>query len=163
MRCPKCECVDDKVIDSRSSRDGVAIRRRRECLKCGHRFTTYESIEPAEKLKVAKRDGSSQDFSKEKLRLSLERACYKRPVSGDQLSQLVEKIYGELATKFGRDDIPYREIGEKVMSELRLLDKVAYIRYASIYRQFAEPDEFLTEIKKLEKPHDTLTRRLPGV
>jgi transcriptional repressor NrdR len=155
--------VEDKVIDSRSARNESAIRRRRECLKCGARFTTYEEIEKAEKLKVLKRDGSSQDFSREKLLLSLERACYKRPVSGEHLREIVDKIYGELATKFGRDDIPYREIGEKVMSELRGLDKVAYIRYASIYRQFEEPDEFLNEIKKLEKPHDTLTQRLPGV
>jgi transcriptional repressor NrdR len=163
MRCPKCECVEDKVIDSRSSKGGAAIRRRRECLKCGSRFTTYEEVEKVEKLKVLKRDGSSQDFSKEKLRLSIERACYKRPVSGTQMQDLVEKIHSDLATRFGRDDVPYREIGEKVMSELRALDKVAYIRYASIYRQFEEPDEFLTEIKKLEKPHDTLTIRLPGV
>src|ERR1051325_5972134 len=128
MRCPKCESQDDKVIDSRSSRDGATIRRRRECLQCGARFTTYEEIEKAEKLKVLKRDGSSQDFSREKLLLSLERACYKRPVSGERLRELVDKIDGELATKFGRDDIPFREIGEKVMSELRALDKVAYIR-----------------------------------
>lgn len=162
MKCPKCECVDDKVIDSRSARDDAAIRRRRECLKCGHRFTTYEEIEVVEKLKVAKRDGRSEDFSKEKLLLSLRRACQKRPVSETQLEELAEKIYHDLAVKHGRE-VNYRLIGEAVMGELRALDKVAYIRYASIYRQFEEPDEFLTEIKKLEKPHDTLTRRLPGV
>ena len=162
MRCPKCECVDDKVIDSRSSRDDSAIRRRRECLKCGHRFTTYEQIERASKLMVGKRDGRTEDFSREKLLLSLQRACQKRPVTSEQLEELTNKIFNDLATKHGRE-VSYREIGEKVMGELRGLDKVAYIRYASIYRQFEEPDEFLTEIKKLEKPHDTLTIRLPGV
>lgn len=162
MRCPKCECLDDKVIDSRSSRDGAAIRRRRECLKCATRFTTYEEIEKAEKIKVIKRDNSHEDFSKDKLRRSLEVACKKRPVSPEDLKKLTEKIFDDLALKYGRE-VTYREVGERVMTELRALDKVAYIRYASIYRQFEEPDEFLNEIKKLEKPHDTLTRRLPGV
>jgi len=162
MRCPKCECVDDKVIDSRSSREGVTIRRRRECLKCGHRFTTYEEIEQIEKMKVLKRDGSGEDFSKAKLLVSLERACYKRPVAPDRLRELADKIHNDLVTNYG-GDVTYRQIGERVMAELRALDKVAYIRYASIYRQFEEPDEFLTEIKKLEKPHDTLTIGLPGV
>jgi transcriptional repressor NrdR len=162
MRCPKCESVDDKVIDSRSSRDGGTIRRRRECLKCCHRFTTYEEIEKAEKLMVLKRDERREDFSREKLLLSLQRACQKRPITSEQLQELGDKIYNDLATKHGRE-VSWREIGEKVMSELRSLDKVAYIRYASIYRQFEEPDEFLNEIKKLEKRDDTLTIRLPGV
>lgn len=162
MRCPKCECVEDKVIDSRSSKDGITIRRRRECLKCGHRFTTYEEIEMAEKLKVLKRDGSGEDFSREKLLQGLERACHKRPVAPERLRELADKIYNDLATKYGRD-VTYQQIGERVMAELRSVDKVAYIRYASMYRQFEEPDEFLSEIKKLERPHDTLTIRLPGV
>jgi transcriptional repressor NrdR len=162
MRCPKCECQEDKVIDSRSSREGAAIRRRRECLKCGHRFTTYESIEITEKLKVVKRDGRTEDFSREKLRRSLELACQKRPVSSEQLDELTEKIFRDLVAQHGRE-VTYREVGEQVMAGLRGTDKVAYIRYASIYRQFEEPDEFLNEIKKLEKPHDTLTIRLPGV
>ena len=161
MRCPKCECQEDKVIDSRSSREGITIRRRRECLKCGSRFTTYEAIE-ADALKVLKRNGSGEDFSKDKLRISLERACYKRPIGPQQLLELADEIYTDLAARHGRE-VSYRQIGERVMVELRNLDKVAYIRYASIYRQFEEPDEFLTEIKKLEKPHDTLTIGLPGV
>lgn len=161
MRCPKCEGLEDKVIDSRSSRDGITIRRRRECLQCAHRFTTYEAIE-ADTLKVLKRDGSGEDFSRDKLLLSMERACYKRPVGPEPLRELADRIYHDLATKHGRE-VSYRQIGERVMAELRTLDKVAYIRYASIYRQFEEPDEFLTEIKKLEKPHDTLTIGLPGV
>jgi transcriptional repressor NrdR len=162
MRCPKCECVDDKVIDSRSSKDGATIRRRRECLKCGHRFTTYEEIEKAGKLVVLKRDGRSEDFLREKLLVSLQRACQKRPITPEQLEDLANRIHSDLAAKLGRE-VNWRQIGERVMTELRALDKVAYIRYASIYRQFEEPDEFLTEIKKLEKPHDTLTIGLPGV
>ena len=133
MRCPKCECVDDKVIDSRSSRDGAAIRRRRECLKCGTRFTTYEEIEKAAKLSVLKRDQRSEEFSREKLLLSLQRACQKRPVTAEQIQELADKIYNDLASKHGRE-VSYREIGERVMAELRALDKVAYIRYASIYQ-----------------------------
>jgi transcriptional repressor NrdR len=111
---------------------------------------------------VLKRDGRTEEFTREKLLLSLQRACQKRPVTSEQLEELANKISNDLATKHGRE-VSYREIGEKVMGELRGMDKVAYIRYASIYRQFEEPDEFLTEIKKLEKPHDTLTIRLPGV
>lgn len=162
MRCPKCECEDDKVIDSRSSRDGATIRRRRECLKCGHRFTTYEEIEKPAALMVLKRDGRHEDFTREKLLVSLQRACQKRPVSLEVMQELADKIYNGLAATNDRE-VSYREIGERVMNGLRELDKVAYIRYASIYRQFEEPDEFLREIKKLEKPHDTLTIRLPGV
>ena len=162
MRCPKCECEDDKVIDSRSSRDGATIRRRRECLKCGHRFTTYEEIEKPAALMVLKRDGRHEDFTREKLLISLQRACQKRPVSLVVMQELADKIYHGLATTNERE-VSYREIGERVMNGLRELDQVAYIRYASIYRQFEEPDEFLREIKKLEKPHDTLTIRLPGV
>jgi transcriptional repressor NrdR len=162
MRCPKCGCVEDKVIDSRSSREGATIRRRRECLKCGHRFTTYEEIEKPASLMVLKRDGRHEDFVREKLQSSIQRSCQKRPVSLEQIQELTDFIYNELVNSHERE-VTYREIGERVMNGLRALDKVAYIRYASIYRQFEEPDEFLREIKKLEKPHDTLTIRLPGV
>ncbi len=162
MRCPKCQCADDKVIDSRSSREGTTIRRRRECLKCAHRFTTYEEIEKPGLLMVLKRDGRHEDFTREKLLLSLQRACQKRPVTPVSIKELADKIYNDLAASH-EAEVTYREIGERVMEGLRDLDKVAYIRYASIYRQFEEPDEFLSEIKKLEKPHDTLTIRLPGV
>jgi transcriptional repressor NrdR len=162
MRCPKCECVEDKVIDSRSARADTAIRRRRECLKCGHRFTTYEEIEKITKLSIIKRDGRREEFQSEKLLLSLQRACQKRPIDSEQLKEVAGRVFDELARK-GDREVSYREVGERVMNELRALDKVAYIRYASIYRNFDEPDEFLDEIKKLEKPHDTLTIRLPGV
>ena len=111
---------------------------------------------------VLKRDGRNEAFSREKLLFSLQRACEKRPVSLEALESLADNIYNELANTHDRE-VSYREIGERVMNGLRGLDKVAYIRYASIYRNFEEPDQFLTEIKKLEKPHDTLTIRLPGV
>jgi transcriptional repressor NrdR len=163
MRCPKCECQEDKVIDSRSSKGGAAIRRRRECLKCGSRFTTYEEVEKPRKLRVLKDDKVTEDFSTDKLRASLERVCYNLPITGEQMDEVIERIHNDLGAKWGREDIPYREIADKVMTELRALDKVAYIRYVSFVRQFKDPEEFLNEIKKLEKPYDTLTQRLPGV
>src|SRR6187401_515658 len=146
MRCPKCGRQDDKVIDSRSSREGAAIRRRRECLQCGHRFTTYEEIEKPGLLMVLKRDGRHENFSRDKLLVSLQRACQKRPVTPEAITELRDTIYNELSTTH-ESEVTYREIGERVMEGLRGLDKVAYIRYASIYRQFEEPDEFLSEKK----------------
>ena len=164
MRCPKCECQEDKVIDSRSSKGGAAIRRRRECLKCGARYTTYEEVEKPKKLRVVTEDEQgSEDFSPDKLRASLERVCYNLPVNGEQMDEVIERIFDDLATKWGRADIPRREIADRVMIELRALHKVAYIRYVSFVRQFKDPEEFLNEIKKLERPYDTLTQRLPGV
>lgn len=162
MRCPKCACQDDKVIDSRASREGATIRRRRECTGCGTRFTTYEEIEKQPGLLVLKRDGRHEEFSREKLLASLQKACQKRPVTLEAIEALVDQIHGEIATRHERE-VPYREIGELVMRGLRDLDKVAFVRYASIYRRFEEADEFVSEVKKLEKPHDTLTQRLPGV
>ena len=162
MRCPKCACQDDKVIDSRASREGATIRRRRECAGCGHRFTTYEEIEKQAGLLVLKRDGRHEEFSREKLLNGIQKACQKRPVSPEAIVELVDRIYGEIGASHERE-VPYREIGEQVMRGLRGLDKVAFVRYASIYRRFEEADEFVSEVKKLEKPHDTLTQRLPGV
>jgi len=162
MRCPKCGGRDDKVIDSRESREGETIRRRRECLKCGHRYTTYEEIEKAAGLLVLKRDGRHEPFSREKLHMSLTKACQKRPVALESIQELGDAIYNEITGTYDRE-VPYRDIGERVMNGLRTLDKVAYVRYASIYRRFEEADEFVDAVKKLEKPHDTLTQRLPGV
>src|ERR1041385_9468139 len=122
MRCPKCECVDDKVIDSRSSRDGATIRRRRECLKCAHRFTTYEEIEKPAVLMVLKRDGRHEEFSREKLLQSLQRACQKRPVSLETIQEIADRVYNELTATHERE-VSYREIGERVMNELRAIDK----------------------------------------
>ena len=161
MRCPKCGCQDDKVIDSRASREGATIRRRRECISCGHRYTTYEEIERP-KLMVLKRDGRSEEFSREKLTASLQKACQKRPVTQETITTLGERIANDLSDRFDTE-VPYGALGTLVMEGLRELDPVAYVRYASIYRRFEEADEFVQEVKKLEKPHDTLTARLPGI
>ena len=161
MRCPKCACQDDKVIDSRASREGSTIRRRRECVQCGHRYTTYEQIERP-KLMVLKRDGRTEEFSKEKLMSGIQKACQKRPVLQEAISDLVEMIVDDLAGSFDRE-VPCHAIVERIMAGLRQLDPVAFVRYASVYRRFEEATDFVQEVKKLEKPHDTLTARLPGI
>lgn len=162
MRCPKCGGPDDKVIDSRASREGRAIRRRRVCLSCGHRYTTYEQIERSE-LVVVKRDGRRELFSRDKLLHGLQKACEKRPVSQDVVSDAAERIAEELANEFDRE-VPVMVIGERVMDALRSIDKVAYVRYASIYRRFEEAGEFVDVVTKLEQQrHDSATLRLPGI
>ena len=161
MRCPKCGCQDDKVIDSRASREGATIRRRRECVSCGHRFTTYEEIERA-RLIILKRDGRREEFSREKLMAGLQKACQKTSVSHEAIEDMVEKLVDDLSSTFDRE-VPYREIGERVMAGLRGLDPVAFVRYASVYRRFEEATDFVQEVKKLEIKHDTLTARLPGI
>jgi transcriptional repressor NrdR len=149
MRCPKCGGLDDKVIDTRASDDGVVTRRRRECLGCGTRFTTYEEIH-REQLRVQKRDGSFQDFDRNKLVSGIVKACQKRPISTEQIEALAERVINELENEFGKE-IPSREIGERVMRQLRGLDEVAYVRFASVYRQFRDPGEFIKEIQQLGK------------
>ena len=152
MRCSKCGCQEDKVIDSRTSREGGTIRRRRECLACGHRFTTYEAIEN-EAITVVKRDDRREPFSAEKLLQSLRIACRKRPVSPGKLEEIVEQIVQEIGDKYDRE-VPSMAIGERVMAALKDVDQVAYVRYASVYRRFEEPKEFIQEVKKLEEKHD---------
>ena len=149
MRCCKCGCQEDKVIDSRTSREGATIRRRRECLSCGHRFTTYEEIEN-EGMMVVKRDDRREPFSREKLLLSLRTASQKRPVKPETLQKLADKIQEEIADKFDRE-VPSMAIGERVMQGLKAIDQVAYVRFASVYRRFEEPTEFVQEVKKLEE------------
>ncbi len=162
MRCPKCAGPEDKVIDSRSSREGRAIRRRRVCLGCGHRYTTYEQIERSE-LVVIKRDGRREVFSREKLLGGVQKACEKRPISQELIVDLVERITDELANEYDRE-VPVMAVGERVMAALRHLDKVAYVRYASVYRRFEEADEFVEVVTKLvQQRHDTATLRLPGI
>lgn len=162
MRCPKCGGPDDKVIDSRSSREGRAIRRRRVCLQCGHRYTTYEQIERTE-LVVLKRDGRRELFSREKLLSGLRKACEKRPIDPEVVSDAAERIADDLANEYDRE-MPVMAIGERVMETLRAIDKVAYVRYASVYRRFEEADEFVEVVTKLERQrHDTSTLRLPGL
>jgi transcriptional repressor NrdR len=153
MRCPKCGNQDDKVIDSRASKEGATIRRRRQCLQCDHRFTTYEEIEH-EGLMVVKRDGRREEFSKEKLLSGMRKACQKRPISPKSIEEVVEKIVDEITDKYERE-VPGMVIGERVMEGLRGLDKVAYVRYASVYRRFEEATEFVSEVNKLESNHDT--------
>jgi transcriptional repressor NrdR len=149
MRCSKCGCQEDKVIDSRTSREGATIRRRRECLSCGHRFTTYEEIEN-EGILVVKRDDRREPFSREKLFNSLRTACQKRPVKPDVLQQLCDRIMEEIGDKYDRE-VPSMAIGERVMQGLKEIDSVAYVRFASVYRRFEEPTEFVQEVQKLEE------------
>ena len=161
MRCPKCSCSDDKVIDSRTSREGAAVRRRRECLNCHFRFTTYEQVEQPT-LMVAKRDGRREEFSREKLLAGIRRACQKRPVSEEAIEGIVDTIIGELSGAVD-GEVSCQDIGGRVMEGLRQVDPIAYVRYASVYRRFEEATDFVQEVKKLEMKHDTLTARLPGL
>ena len=149
MRCPKCGCQDDKVIDSRASREGATIRRRRECISWGFRFTTYEEIEKPSRLMVLKRDGRHEEFSKAKLLSGLKKACQKRPISPKVIEDLVEKIVNEVTDKYERE-VPAEVIGRLVMESLRATDEVAYVRFASVYRRFQEATDFVHEVKKLE-------------
>lgn len=162
MRCPKCGCQDDKVVDSRSSREGITIRRRRECLRCDHRFTTYEEVEH-QQLLVLKRDGRREPFSRDKLLGGIRRACEKRPVASEAIQETVDRIADELGNGF-ENEVPVSAIGERVMDGLRALDKVAYIRYASVYRRFEEAEDFVQVVNKLEQNrYDPATLRLPGL
>lgn len=147
MRCPKCGSQDDKVIDSRASREGATIRRRRECLGCGHRFTTYEEVERGG-LSVLKRDGRREEFSKDKLLSGIKKACQKRPISPKLIEDVVEKISNEVIDKHERE-VPAEVIGRFVMNELRQMDEVAYVRFASVYRRFQEATDFVQEVKKM--------------
>lgn len=148
MRCPKCGSLDDKVIDSRASREGATIRRRRECLKCSHRFTTYEEIEH-EGLMIVKRDGRREEFSKDKLLSGIRKACQKRPISPKVIEDLVERIVDDVTDRFERE-VPAEFIGKQVMDGLRAIDEVAYVRFASVYRRFQEATDFVQEVKRLE-------------
>ncbi|MGA3265780.1 MAG: transcriptional regulator NrdR [Verrucomicrobiota bacterium] len=148
MRCPKCGCQDDKVIDSRASREGATIRRRRECARCAHRFTTYEEIE-REGLLVLKRDGRREEFSREKLLSGVRKACQKRPISPQAMENLVDHIGAAVSDKY-ESEVPAEFIGKMVMEGLRDLDQVAYVRFASVYRRFQEATDFVQEVKKLE-------------
>ena len=148
MRCPKCGGQEDRVVDSRASREGATIRRRRECTKCNHRFTTYEEIE-RDQLMVLKRDGRREEFSKDKLLSGLRKACQKRPISPKAIEDLVDKIVDVVTNKFERE-VPAEFVGKLVMDGLREIDDVAYVRFASVYRRFQEATDFVQEVKKLE-------------
>ncbi len=145
MKCPFCTHQEDKVIDSRSSTDGTSIRRRRECLKCGKRFTTYEQIE-GQTLMVIKKDGRREPFDRSKLLAGLVKACEKRPVGMDRLENLVDALERELLRQFERE-VPSKEVGERVMRQLHEIDPVAYVRFASVYREFKDLEQFMRELK----------------
>ena len=147
MRCPKCEHVNDKVIDSRAVRNGDVIRRRRVCIACGYRFTTYEEVVKAA-LRVIKRDGRHEEFDRKKLMHGMEVACEKRPISAQQIEGLVDAVIAELESEYDRE-VSSTTIGRKVMDRLEKLDEVAYVRFASVYRRFRDVNQFLSEVEGL--------------
>ena len=148
MRCPNCQYEETKVLDSRPIEDGTAIRRRRQCEKCEFRFSTYEEIEILD-LTVVKKDGSKQMFSKDKLERSLRLPLDKRPCTDDRFRKLVSGIEIDIQRKARDGEIPSMEIGDIVMKKLKKFDKVAYIRFAAVYRQFEDVEEFKAELQKL--------------
>ncbi|WP_022853717.1 transcriptional regulator NrdR [Thermodesulfatator atlanticus] len=147
MKCPSCQHFETKVIDSRVTKDGTAIRRRRECLSCGFRFTTYERAEIQLPM-IIKRDGRREPFIREKVIEGLKKACQKRPISMEQIEAFVNQLERELA-ETGEKEIHSTTIGEKVMEKLHEWDEVAYVRFASVYRQFQDVTEFIEQIQQL--------------
>lgn len=143
MKCPKCSHLDDKVLDSRAAREGASIRRRRQCLQCEYRFTTYEEIVKDE-LHVIKRDGRHEEFNRQKLERGLSRACEKRPIGADDIHDLVDQVIAEFE---GESEVTSERIGQAVMERLHRVDEVAYIRFASVYRRFADVNQFLKAVK----------------
>ena len=148
MKCPFCDSEDDKVVDSRAAQDGRSVRRRRECLACGKRYTTYEYVEKVS-LTVVKNDGKREDFDRQKLFKGIALACNKRPVSEEQINNLVTQIEEELHNSSRGTEVTSKKIGELVMDRLKSLDEVAYVRFASVYRKFKDKNEFLDELKGL--------------
>ena len=147
MRCPFCQADNDRVTDSRASEDGHAIRRRRQCLACKRRYTTYERIERTH-LKVVKKDGARVPYDRNKLKLGLEKACWKRPISDAQLEAILWEIENQVETRF-ESEVESRHLGELVMARLRDLDQVAYVRFASVYRQFEDAHDFVDELRPM--------------
>lgn len=147
MRCPYCQANEDRVVDSRSSREGGAIRRRRECVSCGRRFTTYEYVEERQ-LQIVKRDGTIESFDRRKLLRSIRLACVKRSITAEDIETIVAEIEDELL-KRGADEVESGAIGEMVMDRLKARDHVAYVRFASVYRNFQDIDEFYEELREL--------------
>ena len=147
MRCPFCSAEELKVIDSRPNVDNNTIRRRRECIDCGSRFTTYERIEDVS-LMVVKKDATREEFNRNKITRGIVRACEKRPVSAQQIEDVVTRIEQKLANQM-KKEISSQEIGELVMDELKKLDEVAYVRFASVYKSFRDIDTFVIELRKM--------------
>jgi transcriptional repressor NrdR len=149
MRCPACGHQKDRVVDSRSVREGRGVRRRRRCAACGHRYTTYEYVEPSTFV-VVKKDGRREPYNRQKLVSGILTACEKRPVSREEIDGLVDRVETYLAEK-GEREVMSQVIGEAVMRELRELDEVAFVRFASVYRRFKDVGEFLDEVRSLLK------------
>ncbi len=147
MKCPLCLADNDRVIDSRTSQDGFAIRRRRQCLDCKRRYTTYERVEGTT-VKIVKKDGTREPFDHSKIKRGLEKACWKRPVSDAQLEAVIAAVENDLETDF-ESEVESRHVGELVMQYLRELDEVAYVRFASVYRQFKDVHDFVSELKPM--------------
>jgi transcriptional repressor NrdR len=143
-----CGYLEDKVIDSRSVREDSGVRRRRECLSCGHRFSTFESV-IRDELKVVKRSNIREDFDREKLRRGIANACYKRPVAPEDIDRVADEVVQGIQRDFDKE-ISSAEIGKRVMAALRSLDQVAYVRFASVYRKFEDVEEFINEIRALK-------------
>ncbi|MBU2552092.1 MAG: transcriptional regulator NrdR [Proteobacteria bacterium] len=147
MKCPFCADMENKVIDSRLGKDGLSIRRRRECLECGHRFTTYERVEEIQPL-VVKKDGRREPFDRDKIREGMLKATQKRPVSVEVIDNFIDSLERQFQ-EANQKEIPSKEVGERVIDALRSMDEVAYVRFASVYRQFKDLDDFVTELKQL--------------
>ncbi len=147
MKCPHCGYKEDKVVDSRATQEQFAIRRRRECLKCGKRFTTYEYIEEVSLL-VIKKDGRREPFDRKKILAGIIRACEKRPISMEKMEEIATQVERAVQKKTDRE-APSSKIGELVMEKLKLLDDVAYVRFASVYRQFKDVSQFMSELKEM--------------
>lgn len=148
MRCPFCKEDQDKVIDSRSSEGGRIIRRRRQCLACKRRFTTYERVEDAVKLTVVKKDGSRVPYNRQRIIAGVQKACYKRPISMQQIENLAEEVEEEIFRRQGQE-VSSRFIGEQTMTRLKVLDQVAYVRFASVYRDFQDLGQFIEEVNEV--------------
>jgi transcriptional repressor NrdR len=147
MKCPYCQVDNDRVLDSRASEDGFAIRRRRECNHCHRRYTTYERVERAH-IKVIKKDGTRVPFDRDRLKQGLEKACWKRSISDSQIETIVSEIEGHVEAHFDAE-VESRDLGELVMQRLRVLDEVAYVRFASVYRQFKDVRDFVDELQPM--------------
>lgn len=158
MKCPFCDHPDDKVIDSRPADEGRSIRRRRQCLNCGKRYTTFEHIETAPKLMVTKRDDSRVPYDRAKIRNGIEKACYKRPVSAEQIAQVVEDVEDDLYRRYEKE-VSSMQIGQLIADKLKQLDHVAYVRFASVYKQFRDLDDLLEEVREVLENDQ---RKIPG-
>jgi transcriptional repressor NrdR len=156
MKCPYCRVDHDRVLDTRPSPDGFSIRRRRECLACRRRYTTYEQIEE-QHIRVIKKDGTRVPFDRERIRRGLEKACWKRPISGEQMESIISTVENAVYSNY-ESEVESQVLGELVMQQLRLLDQVAYVRFASVYREFQDVRDFVVE---LEPMLEESKRRVP--